>query len=263
MIYRASKKDEGILQNLCRSVSEDDYVLTFLSSWLKERSIHVYEKDHRIVGMIRLTYSRDHQAHLGAVRVHPDFRRQGIATALATYCINNCQTQRIRLAVMDNPASQALAEKVGFHHVATFTFLSRNTSTTFPVQYEQGTASRALSLLKKSHLFSAGHSLLSTSFIFYEASPEAIEGLLVITNRDRLALLDFEIEEATQRTVQIAYCDQNPQLVRAILHEARKRNMQKIWAVIPRKKELVDLLRLNGFETVEWGENISVFELQK
>jgi N-acetylglutamate synthase-like GNAT family acetyltransferase len=263
MIYRASEKDERTLQNLCKSVYENDYVLTFLSSWLKEKSIHVYEKDNRIVGMIRLTYSRDHQAHLGAVRVHPDLRRQGIATALATYCVSNCRTQRVRLAVMDNPASQALAEKVGFHHVATFTFLSQNASTVLPVQCEQGTASRALSLLKKSHLFSEGHSLLSTSFIFYEPSLETIERLLVITNKDKLALLDFEIEEATQKTVQIAYCDQNLQLVRAVLHEVRKRNIQKIWAVIPQNKGLIDLLKSNGFEIVEWGKNIRVFELQK
>jgi len=269
MIHPASLEDEKDLRTLCTAVYEDDYVLHHLSAWLKKGGIYVYEQEHQIKGMIRLTYSRDGQAHLGAIRVHPDCRRQGIGTALTTYCIDICRTHKVRLAIMDTMPSQALAEKLGFSHVATFTYLLRSGSIIEKRErsYQAVAQSRivnpasALTLLKHSPLYLQNHSLLSSSFTFYTPSVQSLESLLLIARKNRLAAIDFQIEEALKRAVQIAYTDSDSALLEAVLHQAAQRRAEEIWAVIPKDEELITLLALYNFEPVKWGKTINVFEL--
>lgn len=261
MIRSASLDDEQALQNLCRSVYDNDYVLNHLSTWLTQGGIYVYEKESRIVGMVRLISLRDGKAHVGSIRVHPDFRRQGIATALTEYCISGCGTNVVRLAVMDNEVSEIVAKKIGFSPVATFTFWLKNVEDTPPCSLRLGTAGEVLSFVRKSHLFQESHSLISSSFTFYNPSVENLKDLLMLIHKDSVAVLDFRIEEALKRAVQIAYCDPDQRLIEGILHVGVDKNLEEIWAVIPKDEELTNLLMVNGFEPVEWGETIKVFEL--
>lgn len=260
MIRSASQEDERALRNLCQSVYEDDYVLDHLSTWLKQRNIYVYEKD-TIVGMVRLTSSRDGKANLGSIRVHPDHRRQGIATALTKYCISICRTDTIRLAIMDNEVSEAVARKIGFSPVATFTFLLKNVESFPAVRVKSGTPAEALSRLRSSPLFVHNHSLISSSFSFYTPSLENLEDLIILVNQNSVALLDWRIDEALRNTLQIAYCDCDPELVKAVLYTASQKNAQEIWAVVPKDDEIINILMISGFRSIDWGETITVFEL--
>lgn len=261
MIRSASPTDKHALQSLCHSVDEDDYVLDHLSTWLRTEGIYVYEKEHTIVGMVRLIQLRDGKAHVGSIRVHPNFRRQGIATALTEYCISICGTDTVRLAIMDNKVSEIVAQKIGFSPVATFTFLLKSVDTpSVPVFLPHSTADKTLSLLKESPLFQQSHSLLSSSFTFYTPSAENLKDLLLFLHKDKVAILDFKIEEALKKAVQIAYCDPDQTLIDAILCTAVNINAEEIWAVIPKNEELINFLRTNGFQPIEWGETIKVFE---
>ncbi len=257
MIREASPGDEEVLRRLLESVDPSDYVLDHISEWLRKGGIYVYgEKE--IVGMVRLTYSKDGKAHLGAMRVHPDFRRQGIATLLTEHCIRICGTDAVRLAIMDNEVSQAAARKQGFSHVATFTLLLKKVTHSPPVSYSIVGPEEALSLLRCSHSFIESHSFLSRCFTFYVPSTKTMDDLLLIVTNGHLAVVDFDVEEALLRTMQVAYVDYDPQLVKAILYETSKRDMEEIWAIIP--KDQAAILLLHGFEPVEWGGTIRVFE---
>ncbi len=263
MIRSASLEDESDLRTLCTSVYEDDYVLDHLSAWLAQKIIYVYQENDSITGMIRLTFTRDGKAHVGPIRVHPDFRRQGIGTALTDYCIATCRTDTVRLAIMDNNPSQALAKKMGFSQVGTFTFLLRTVEKTEkipPVHVKTRTPVEALSLLRNSTRFIQNNSFLSSSFTFYTPSLESMEDLLFFGHKDKLAVLDFEIEEALKKAVQVAYCDFDPVLVKAILYEAARREIEEIWAVIPKNEDMINLLLSENFEPVKWGKTIRVFE---
>ncbi|MGC1120897.1 MAG: GNAT family N-acetyltransferase [Candidatus Methanofastidiosia archaeon] len=260
MIRNAVKADEDDLRRLCVAVNEGDYVLDLLSQWVKEGTLNVYEKEGTIVGMIRCTTSRDHQGHLGAVRVHPQYRKQGIATALTEYSIVHCGTPVVRLAVVDNEASENLVRKMGFSQVAVFTPLTYTLLDVSPVSYRTGTGKEALSLLEKSRMFIENASLLSTSFIFYTPTEDLLNSLFIATSKDqsRLILCDFTVEEALGSASQIAYCDCDPQLVNAALYESKKRGMKEVWAIIPKEDAVVTQLKTRGFEGR--GKTIKVFE---
>ncbi|MBU7023076.1 MAG: GNAT family N-acetyltransferase, partial [Theionarchaea archaeon] len=223
MIRNASTADEDELRQLCVTINEKDYVLDLLSQWVEEGSLLVYEEGGTIVGMIRCTTSRDHQGHLGAVRVHPQYRRQGIATALTEYSMNQCGTPVVRLAVVDNEASENLVRKMGFNQVAAFTPFKRSLLDVSPVSYREATGKEALSLLRESRMFIENASLLSTSFMFYTPTEELLDSLFIAINKEqnKLVVCDFAVEEALGSASQIAYCDCDPQLIRAALYESK------------------------------------------
>jgi ribosomal protein S18 acetylase RimI-like enzyme len=260
MIRNALRADEDDLRRLCVVINEKDYVLDLLSQWVKEGTLLVYERGGTIVGMIRCTTSRDHQGHLGAVRVHPQYRRQGIATALTEYSINQCGTPVVRLAVVDNEASENLVRTMGFSQVAVFTPLTKPLLDVSPVSYRTGTGREALSLLRKSRMFIENASLLSTSFMFYTPTEELLNSLFIVISKDqsKLLLCDFTVEEALDSASQIAYCDCDPQLVGAALYESKKRGMKEVWAIIPKEDLVVTQLKKLGFEGR--GKTIKVFE---
>ncbi|MBU7045800.1 MAG: GNAT family N-acetyltransferase [Theionarchaea archaeon] len=263
MIRSASLEDEQELRTLVTSIDEEDYVLDHIHEWLQQKCIFIFEKN-RIQGMVRLSYSRDHTAHLGSVRVHPAFRRQGIATALTEYCIDVCATDVVRLAIMDNRVSEAVARKTGFLPVATFTLLLKELDNLpfYSPSARYGTGYEAVLHVENSPLFKQNHSLVSSCFTFYTPTAEILEDVLILFCDNNMAILDFEIEEALKKTVQIAYLDPDSELVKNIIIEAVTREMEEIWAVIPRNEELVTCLRAHGFSHLEWGETITVFELQ-
>ena len=263
MIRSATLEDEFTLRTLITSIDEEDYVLDHLHEWLQKKSIFVYERD-AIQGMVRLSYSRDGTAHLGSVRVHPHFRRQGIATALTNYCIDVCGTNVVRLAIMDSKVSEAVAQKTGFLPVATFTLLLRDmVGPVVPSSpARQGTGREAVQHVENSLQFRQSHSLLSSCFKFYTPTAEILEDVYILFCGDSMAILDFDIEEALKRVFQIVYMDPDLKLVKNIINEAVNRNIEEIWAVIPKDEELITCLMDHGFYHLEWGETITVFELQ-
>ncbi|MGD2250648.1 MAG: GNAT family N-acetyltransferase [Candidatus Methanofastidiosia archaeon] len=267
MIRIASPEDEPALVKLCNAVYDQDYVLDFLSTWLQKGSVWVYETEV-IVGMIRLIYLPDQQAHLGAVRVHPEYRRQGIATALTEHLIYLCQCDKVRLAIMDNKASRKVAENIGFSQVAVFTCLSthsksksKNYQKTLPNTCTQETPQKAFKYLKNSSLFNQGNSFLSKSFSFYTPSISSLGKCHIIGNGTALAIIEYDVEEATTPAIQLAYCDPNPEIIQCVHTHAARNNMEEIWAVIPKNETLVTCLKSQGFSTVSWSETITVFEL--
>lgn len=262
MIRHATLKDEEALESLCSSIHEDDYVIEFLHRWLSHNEIFLFERGV-ILGMIRLIYSRDGKAHLGAIRVHPESRREGIGTALTRYCISVCGADTVRLSIMDNSPSQALAEKIGFSPVATFTLLMKqeDIETAAPTESEEVTPLTVLSSLNHSPQFAKNHGLLSSCFTFYHPSESILKELQLLVHGDRVAVLDYNIDEAFSHAVQIAYCDPDPSLLESILWEAARNACKEIWAIVYQDPALIALLEDYGFKKEEWAETIDVYEL--
>ena len=88
MIRLASHTDEKALLDFITAIDKNDYVVDLLHCWLDEKSVYVYEQKS-IVGMVRLTYTPDHQAHLGAIRV---LRNPGFDSFINCICRKSSHT---------------------------------------------------------------------------------------------------------------------------------------------------------------------------
>lgn len=262
MIRLAALEDESSIASLCKKINEEDYVLEHIHRWILCNEVYLYERD-AILGMIRLLYSRDGKAHLGAIRVHPACRRQGIGTHLTDYCIGICGTDTVRLSIMSNLPSQRLAEKCGFIPVATFTLLELQQEISKTGSCVCGSLSpqKAFSRFQASSQGLQNHSLLSSSFTFYHPSLSILQDLCILAHGENMAILDYDIDEAVTRSVQIAFCDADFHLIQCILGEAVRTKCEEIWAILYKGSEVIPLLTEHGFELQEWAETITVYEL--
>ncbi len=103
-----------------------DYIEEAWDGWLSDPrgGLVVAEADGQPVGMAMCTRPSDDEGWLQGLRVHPDYRRHGIARALTAYQIDWLRDKGAtvaRLAVyVSNLASQNLVASTGFRHVTTF-----------------------------------------------------------------------------------------------------------------------------------------------
>jgi hypothetical protein len=164
---------------------------------------------------------------------------------------------------MNNPPSQALAEKLGFFPVGVFTLLMKQEgiTATQPGEGAYGTPAFILSALQQSSQFRKNHRLLSSSFTYYHPSESILGELQLLVHGSNIAILDHEIDEAFSQSVQIAYCDTDSHLVQSVLWEAARSNCEDIWAIIYKEPDLISLLQEQGFKQEEWAETIRVYEL--
>lgn len=83
--------------------------------WVAEEEIT--PDDPRICGVIVVWLVVD-EAHIGTIAVHPDYRRQGIATRLLKHSLRSLQMQGARSVYLEvrrsNAAAKALYEQLGF-----------------------------------------------------------------------------------------------------------------------------------------------------
>lgn len=128
---RASDK-EDIAAFTADTFDWGDYVADAFDRWLAESDgiVFVAENDDgQVVGMARVAMLSPTEAWAQAARVHPRFRRRGIASALTLAGFEwarNRGGKVVRLVTEDwNEAAQAQVESLGFRTVSRWTMWSR------------------------------------------------------------------------------------------------------------------------------------------
>ncbi len=97
-----------------------DYLMGVWREWLSSPSgdLLVAEVDGRIVGVMYVEYRPAGEAYLAGARVHPGYRKMGVATQLTLECMERARSRGRTLATLAtsvrNQAAQRLAEKLGF-----------------------------------------------------------------------------------------------------------------------------------------------------
>ncbi len=97
-----------------------DYIMGVWREWLSSPSgdLLVAEVDGRVVGIMYVEYRPAGEAYLAGARVHPNYRRRGIAAQLTLECMERARSRGKTLATLAtsvrNLAAQRLAEKLGF-----------------------------------------------------------------------------------------------------------------------------------------------------
>jgi ribosomal-protein-alanine N-acetyltransferase len=108
---------------LCAAIWSDDYVRDVFDDWVKDRRGRLWlaTVDDRIAAVAKLTVFATREAWLHALRVHPAFRRRGIATALLEHRLDRARRLGARTARLDtaedNVAVHRLMRQHGFHRI--------------------------------------------------------------------------------------------------------------------------------------------------
>ena len=129
-IRPAVKSDrEEILSFCVNTFGWGDYIDRVWNYWYKSGQLLVVEDGNRKIGMSHLAICPDGKsAWLEGVRVHPNYRRSGIATQLITkmtkYARQKGARQAFAIVDVTNVASQRMMEKSGFAVVSRWAYYS-------------------------------------------------------------------------------------------------------------------------------------------
>jgi len=97
-----------------------DYIMSAWENWISDKrgKLLVAEEDNRVIGIMHLALRPGGEAYLAGARVHPMFRRKGVATALTKKCIEYARSMGAKFVSLAtssrNIAAISLAEKLGF-----------------------------------------------------------------------------------------------------------------------------------------------------
>jgi GNAT superfamily N-acetyltransferase len=121
-----------------------DYVADEFETWLADDSgvVLVGEVEGRVVGVARVALVSPTEAWSQGARVHPDFRRRGVGTAIAA-ALHDWAVGRgahvVRLAVEDwNRPARAQVAALGFRPVSEWMFATRGVGENSPVPEGNG-----------------------------------------------------------------------------------------------------------------------------
>lgn len=124
-LRRATPRDKGAVEEIC---GKGDYVPDIFDHWVPDRrgGLWVATIRDRAIGLAKLTLLGDHEAWLHGLRVHPRYRRRGVARALLSHRLERARLLGARVARLDthddNTAVRRLMRRFGFRIIGHYTF---------------------------------------------------------------------------------------------------------------------------------------------
>lgn len=125
MRIRAAHADDlREVRQLCARIWSDDYVPRVFRQWARDRRgrCWVAVEDGQVVAVAKLTISSSREAWLHGLRVDPDYRRRGIATALLEHRLVRARKLGAHVARLDtsedNVAVHRIARRYRFRRIA-------------------------------------------------------------------------------------------------------------------------------------------------
>ena len=127
-IRTATLSDWDHISNISKISGYIDYISQIGPSYINDGTVIVGEDSGTITGFLKIEELIDNTSWLGGLRVHPDFRRKGIAMQLTREAVNMGKVRghtatRILIST-DNVASIELSKKSGFKIISEQLFFS-------------------------------------------------------------------------------------------------------------------------------------------
>ncbi|MEM0117190.1 MAG: GNAT family N-acetyltransferase [Conexivisphaerales archaeon] len=123
----ARKADkEQVMKFVTNTWSWGDYIPEVWDAWLIDKTgrMFVVEVDGKVVGMNHIRLLDEGVGWLEGVRIHPEYRRMGLATLLGETAMNYARTRGIRrfrlLSSVTNLAAHRQVRRMNFRKVAVF-----------------------------------------------------------------------------------------------------------------------------------------------
>lgn len=253
-----------------------DYVLDALDRWLTDEDGEVrvaVDDDDRPIAIARVGLVSPSEAWMQGSRVHPEWRRRGIATALGNSLIDWARQRGAlvaRLAVEDwNTAARAQVEAVGMRRVARFTHAHRPTSST-DTSTEGNGGRRVRSSIR---LRAAPTEETEPAFVAWASSPicREVRGLFAthwswrrLTPEDLndaaargalwMAASGWAIAEMGREAFEVGWCETTPDtaqdMARALVDLAGDRGAATVQAMVVATDWMCDAFAVSGYDLV-------------
>ena len=114
-IRNAYDADKPYVLDFCKNTfSWGDYISDVWERWKSKGHLYVIEEDGKIVGVYNLSYSES-QTWIEGMRIHPDYRRRGLAKKMLYHAESISKVKLFRLIIeSQNLPSLQLAGSLGY-----------------------------------------------------------------------------------------------------------------------------------------------------
>jgi len=190
LVRPARPEDREPVLKFCEKTwgEHGDYIADVWDSWMADRqgAFLVGELAGRPVAIGKITLLSPGEAWLEGMRVAPEYRRHGIATAFIrgqrSY-LRSMNPRVIRLATgARNVAIHHIMFRRGYQHVATFVLVKAEADETLrvplPYTFRQTDMPSLVTFLEQSKIFAMGHRLYAHGWQWPELTPARLNDLL-------------------------------------------------------------------------------------
>lgn len=271
MIREARPSDKNPIMAFVKDIWRGhDYIPRVWDYWIRDRSgrIFVAEVDERPVAMNRIRFMEDGSAWLEGARVHPSYRRRGLATLLGRSSMEfarkrGVRTFRLTSGSNNKPAHKQVA-KMGLVEVARMNLYSQRSGSRFkpPRGVRRAKPSEIPATLKKikeSREFGAGGGVYwdqfaATSITRKTLSNRAREGSVYLAG-NAVAIATVVRGDGSDTWRQICFATGPTQEVARIVKYifGRRERVRTTWSIVyaPSRSPLARTLAKAGL--TRWG----------
>ena len=275
-IRPAEERDAAaIYEFTTNTFSWGDYVAESFLEWLEEDDTALpvaVDDDDRPIGLARVRMLSDRESWLSAARVHPDYRRKGVGSALNDWCVQwtgerGGVVARLQIETWNEPA-QNQVKRLGYRQVAKVANARReigrsriepatNGGRRTPAEERLDRAPRAEAdgafiAWSTSELARASHGLFpSEPWAWRRMTAQDAHSARTWFCPSGWVMTDEDGDELIVRWL-VSVPEDAERLVRATVDLAQERGLGSLHVVVPSVPWLDDALKANGLDTLEF-----------
>jgi ribosomal protein S18 acetylase RimI-like enzyme len=262
-VREARRSDKEPLMSFIKYVwGGTDYIPHVWDDWIRDRSakMFVIETDGKPIAMNRVRFPEDGSAWFEGVRVHPQYRRLGLASMLGENAMKVASDRGSTIFRLTsgsrNKASHGQVAKMGFREVSRFSVYQADPAMRFRSHREARVAREqdldlVRNLIEESREFRLGQGVLWDGFVALSLTPSVLRGRLrgksVYVTGDAVAI-HLPGREGRETWNQIGYISGEPdsavKLVDSIF--AMKGKFSWKLAMVPQRSPLIRAFREHG-----------------
>ncbi len=186
-IRRATKDDKDGILEVSRNIWDgEDYVPIVVDKWLDDElgELTVVENEEKkVVGFVKTDILREGEYWLQGIRVHPDFRGEGLGKMMTEYLVNTIKARGYKTmelsTYVEDEGSVHIIEKYGFKRTAAFKiFFTRRKERRNAKNYELAESVDEIKGVLDSEEMRAAKGYLSFDWVFVRAGEDILKKLI-------------------------------------------------------------------------------------
>jgi GNAT superfamily N-acetyltransferase len=259
----ARPSDKVPLMSFIRDVwGGHDYVPRVWDRWLRDprRTMFVVELDGTPVGMNRVKFLEDGSAWFEGARVHPDHRREGLATLMGEYSTKEAARRGASVFRLTSGSRNRIAHmqiaKIKFEEASRFSIYEppegRVAEGGSALRVKPGEAEAALRLMEGTSEFKLGGGVFWHEFTAASLSPEVVGRLVAsgeVWRNGRAVAVRRVGGEGSGVWEQVCFIggppDEALELVGGL--PGRRKKTTARWVFVPKGSPIITALRKEGF----------------